>query len=166
MKKDKLVVYTALFGDYDDLIDPVEKFKGCDFVCFTDRKDLESDIWEIKIINEIDLPPNMINRKYKMFPNVFLPEYDISLYVDSNIFIKRNPVELLDKYLTHYDIALPKHFARNCIYEEAKEVIKLGKEKREIVEKQMSFYKKEGFPNDLGLTENNVILRKHNNKIL
>ena len=101
-----------------------------------------------------------------MFPNIFLPEYSISLYVDSNIFIKRNPVELLNKYLTHYDIALPKHFGRNCIYEEAKEVIKLGKEKREIVEKQMSFYKKERFPNDFGLTENNVILRKHNKKNL
>lgn len=164
MKKDKLVVYTALFGDYDDLIDPAENFEGCDFICFTDRKDLKSDIWEIKIINEIDLPPNRMNRKYKMFPNVFIPEYNTSLYVDSNIFIKRNPVELLDKYLIRYDIALPKHFARNCVYKEAEEVVKLGKEKKGLAEEQMSFYKKEGFPTRFGLTENNIIFRKHNKK--
>jgi hypothetical protein len=28
--KNKLVVYTALFGNYDDLIEPKEKFEGCD----------------------------------------------------------------------------------------------------------------------------------------
>jgi hypothetical protein len=30
MPKNKLVVYTALFGDYDDLIEPKEKFEECD----------------------------------------------------------------------------------------------------------------------------------------
>jgi len=29
--KNKLVIYTALFGDYDDLIEPKEKFEGCNF---------------------------------------------------------------------------------------------------------------------------------------
>lgn len=28
--KNKFVVYTALFGNYDDLIEPKEKFEGCD----------------------------------------------------------------------------------------------------------------------------------------
>jgi len=42
--KNKLVVYTALFGDYDNLIEPKEKFEGCDFICFTDQKHLTSDV--------------------------------------------------------------------------------------------------------------------------
>jgi len=66
--KNKLVVYTALFGDYDDLIEPKEKFEGCDFICFTDQKHLTSDIWEIRLVEECDLPPNMMNRKYKILP--------------------------------------------------------------------------------------------------
>ena len=36
--KNKLVIYTALFGDYDDLKDPYEPFDGCEFICFADDK--------------------------------------------------------------------------------------------------------------------------------
>lgn len=63
-KKNNFVVYTALFGDYDNLIDPKEKYEGCDFIYFTDQKHLKSDIWEIRIVEDIDLPLNMMNRKY------------------------------------------------------------------------------------------------------
>lgn len=32
MMKNSFVVYTALFGDYDDLIEPRDNFEGCDFI--------------------------------------------------------------------------------------------------------------------------------------
>lgn len=153
LKKDKLAVYTALFGDYDDLIEPKEKFEGCDFICFTDQEQLKSDIWEIKVIKECDLPPN---------PHLFLGEYEWSLYVDANIAILKNPLELANKYLTKHDLALPKHFARDCIYEEAKECVILGKTKYEETKKQMDGYRKDGFPENFGLGENNILLRRHN----
>lgn len=162
IKKNRLVVYTALFGDYDDLIDPREHYEGCDFVCFTDQKNLTSDIWEIRFIEKSDLPPNMMNRKYKILPHMFLSEYEWSLYVDSNIFIKGNPLDLANKYLTTHDMAIPKHFDRVCIYDEAKECVILGKAKHDETKKQMDTYKKEGFPKNFGLGENNIIFRKHN----
>lgn len=162
--KSKLVVYTALFGDYDDLIEPKEKYEGCDFVCFTDQKHLRSDIWEVRLIEKCDLTPNMMNRKYKILPHLFLSEYEWSLYVDSNIAIIGNPLDLAIKYLSHYDMAVPKHFARNCVYEEAKECVILGKIKFEETKKQMDSYEKEGFPKNFGLGENNILIRKHNSK--
>jgi hypothetical protein len=127
--KNKLVVYTALFGDFDDLIEPKEKFEGCDFICFTDQKHLASDVWEIRLIEECDLPPNMMNRKYKILPHLFLSQYEWSLYVDANIAILSNPMDLANKYLSKYDMAVPKHFARDCVYDEAKECVILGKTK-------------------------------------
>jgi len=162
--RNKFVVYTALFGDYDDLIDPKENFEGCDFICFTDQKHLISDIWEIRYIEECDLPPNMMNRKYKILPHLFLSEYDWSLYVDANIAILKNPLELANKYLSKCDIALPKHFARDCIYDEARECLNLELVKYNEVKKQIDKYKREGFPRKFGLGENNILLRKHNNK--
>ena len=33
-----IVVYTAIFGDYDDLYEPLVRPKNVDFVCFTDNK--------------------------------------------------------------------------------------------------------------------------------
>lgn len=166
MKK-KFVVYTAIFGDYDDLIDPKEKFEGCDFICFTDQKHLKSDIWEIQYIKDCDLPPNMMNRKYKILPHLFLSEYEWSMYVDANIAILGNPLELAEKYLNKYNLVMPKHFVRDCIYEEAKECVRIGKTKENETQIQMNNYKKEGFPKNFGLGENNILLRKHNdNKII
>lgn len=162
--RSKLVVYTALFGNYDDLIEPKEKFEGCDFICFTDQKHLTSDIWEIRLIEESDLPPNMMNRKYKILPHLFLSEYEWSLYVDANIAILGNSMDLANKYLSMYDMAVPKHFARDCVYDEAKECVILGKTKYEETKKQMNTYEKEGFPKNFGLGENNMLFRKHNSE--
>jgi len=156
------VVYTALFGDYDDLVEPKEKYKGCDFICFTNNKHFTSDIWQIRLIEECDLPPNMMNRRYKIFPHLYLSEYDWSLYVDTNIAITGNPLDLALKYLSKYDMALPRHFARNCIYKEAKECYILGKAKYSAIIKQINNYKHIGFPKNFGLSENGIILRKHN----
>lgn len=162
--KNKFLVYTALFGDYDDLIDPKENFEGCDFICFTDQEHLKSDIWEIRVIKECDMPPNMMNRKYKILPHLFLSEYEWSLYVDANIAVLNNPLELANKYLTKYDMAVPKHFGRDCVYDEAKECVVLGKTKYEETKKQMDNYRQDGFSEQFGLGENGILFRKHNNE--
>jgi len=162
--KNKFVVYTALFGDYDDLIDPKENYEGCDFICFTDQKDLKSDVWEIRIVENIDLPLNMVNRRYKILPHLFLSEYEKSLYLDTNIAIIDNPLDLASKYLSKYDVAVPKHLLRDCAYEEAKIIIQTRKSNQLIVENQMNSYKEKKFPTKYGLSENNIIFRNHNKK--
>jgi len=160
-KKTNLAVYTALFGDYDKLIDPPQKYHDCDFICFTDQKHIKSKVWEIRFVEENDLPSNMMNRKYKIFPDIYLPEYLKSLYVDANVKIKKNPVLLAKKFLQDFNIAIPLHFSRNCIYDEANEVVRLGRAPLEEVQQQISLYREQGFPKGYGLTENNIILRNH-----
>lgn len=163
--KNKFVVYTALFGDYDDLIEPKEKFEGCDFICFTDQKNLKSYIWEIRLVNECDLPPNMMNRKYKILPHLFLGEYERSLYVDANIAILGNPLELAEKYLIKYHCAIPKHPDRKCVYDEAPLLIRSGRASFLEVFKQLYFYYKEGYVLQNNFTENNILFRNHNSNI-
>jgi hypothetical protein len=161
----KLVVYTALFGNYDDLIDPIKKFEGCDFICFTDQN-LKSNIWKIIKINKIDLSSNMMNRRYKIYPHLFLDKYDYSLYLDANILIKENPLELAKKYLIKNDIAISKHPKRSCIYDEAKRCVINKKSNFLETLNQMLFYKEQNYPVGNGLTANNIIFRKHNNKLI
>ena len=161
----KIVVYTALFGNYDDLIDPIGDYKGCDFICFTDRKDLKSTIWNIKVVDEIDMPPNLMNRKYKWLPHNYLKEYEISIYIDSNIVLLQNPIQLVEKYFTQNCLmVLPKHPLRSCIYEEAIACVERNKVRISSLLKQIRFYKKEKFPNKFGLGENNILFRKHKNQ--
>lgn len=164
--KNKFVAYTALFGDYDNLVDPQEKYEGCDFICFTDQKNLKSDIWDIKIIEECDLPPNMMNRRYKILPHLFLSEYEQSLYIDANIHTIGNPVDLSKKYLAEWDIATPKHLERDCIYQEAKVCLLLEKTKFYETINQMNKYKANSFPRKFGLSDNSMIFRNHTKHLI
>lgn len=159
----KLVVYTALFGDYDELNEPTEKYEGCDFICFTDQKHITSNIWKICLVDECDLPANLMNRKYKILPHQFLSSYEYSLYIDSNVLIIKNPLDLKNKYLLASDLelVLPKHFARNCIYDEAFTLLRSGRTIAYKVFYQMLNYRNNGYTCQTKMGENNILLRKH-----
>ncbi len=109
------VIYTALFGDYDDLIE-LQKFEGWDYICFTDQKNLKSDVWKIIEVNDDKNPPNILNRMYKWLPHRYLNEYELSLYLDTNIELLKKPDYFLDTYLNKNLLAIPYHGA-NCIYQ-------------------------------------------------
>ena len=160
--QNKLVVYTALFGEYDDLIEPKDNFPGCDFVCFTDQKNLSSKIWNIQYIESKNKSAILLNRHYKMMPHIHFKEYQYSMYIDGNVRLLSSPLPLVDKYLSTHKIASPAHEHRSCIYREAEECIRRGKASKFDVESQMNFYRGDGFPQNYGLREMNVILREHN----
>jgi len=162
--KNKLVIYTALFGQYDDLIEPAQKYEECDFICFTDQKDLKSDIWEIRLIETIDLAPNMMNRKYKILPHIYLPEYQYSLYIDANIELLKNPFQVLNLIRDNTLIAVLKHEVRDCIYDEAKACVIHGKSNLTDTIEQVLMYKSNKFPKHFGLGANRIIFREHNNQ--
>ena len=58
---------------------------------------------------------------------------------------------------------MPKHYLRDCIYDEAKECIILKKENSKTIFSQMKKYRNEGMPKNFGLGENGILLRNHNN---
>ncbi|MEP2131598.1 MAG: hypothetical protein ABJI77_10615, partial [Algoriphagus sp.] len=109
VKVNRLVVYTALFGDYDQLRDPKGEFDFVDFVCFTDQKCIVSNVWDIRLVSKDELSSIELNRMYKFLPHLFLKEYEISLYIDSNILIKKEASELFQQLIdSEYKFALPK----------------------------------------------------------
>ncbi|MEQ3499759.1 glycosyltransferase domain-containing protein [Tenacibaculum sp. SSH1-16] len=160
--KGKLIIYTAIFGDYDDLIEPKKHYENCDFICFTDQEYLKSSVWDVKLITDSDLKPNMMNRKYKILPHEFFPNYDYSLYIDANVAVTENPYDLLEKYMKQNMIFVPHHPKRNCLYQEAKACVASGKANVFDVRKQINKYRLKNFPKEYGLGENNIILRRHN----
>jgi hypothetical protein len=160
MSQANKVVYTAVFDNYDKLLDPVNPSDEVDYICFTDEKtEINSDVWETRIFDS-DLPPNLKNRKVKILAHEYLSEYEYSLYVDGNISIKKNIHTLLER-LKQYRMAVPKHPERSCIYDEAKEVVSQGRADSEEVRSQIERYKEGGFPKEYGLSANRVVLRRH-----
>lgn len=158
----KKVVYTAIFNNYDILIDPKNTSEDIEYICFTDREtEIDSDIWRTIVVDDIELPANMKNRLVKMKPYKFLSDFDRSLYVDGNVVLKGDIDNVFQKY-SNEKMVVPSHPDRDCTYAEAEGLKQASKADKEKIESQMDRYREEGFPENFGLSENNVIYRKHN----
>ena len=169
----KIVVYTAIFGEYDFLNEPEYIPKGVDFICFSDQN-FKSNIWEVKKSIPLYKDNTRTARKYKILPHRFLSNYDVSIWLDGNKIIKGNVLNYLN-YLGKNKLALYDHMLcfdkRNCIYQEANAIFSLGNEPGKsfkddplIIKKQMEKYLSKGYPIDNGLAFTCGIIRKHNDK--
>lgn len=170
--KDK-VIYTCITGNYDELINHYYINNDYKYVCFTDNKDLISKktygIWEILPIKFSNADNSLINRWHKMHPHVLFQGYEDSIYIDSNINILSHKVfDEIEK--AKKDILLPKHFNRNCIYKEIEKLKNIPKFNTPIMqsklEKVKQFLEENQFPKNFGLGENNLLYRRHNDKII
>jgi hypothetical protein len=156
----KIVIYTAVFGNNNNYDAISCNFPGFDFICFTDKK-IESSKWKIKLV-KVDLSPEVLNRKYKILANKYLRKYDVSLYIDANIKILKNPKNFITKALKKSDFIVSKHFMRRCVYDEAYALLRSSRFNNYIIFKQILKYAIEGMPKNYGLSENSIIIRRHN----
>ena len=162
----KIVVYTCITGGYDNLIKPV-KTPCVDYICFTDNVKIDPNGWEIRPIPDgLDGLTNVKKqRMIKVLPHKYLPEYDISIWVDGSVEVKADVKEFLRGFIYDgHSIFIPEHPARNCIYKEAKAVKAIKKDMTDLPDKQMKKYKEEGFPENYGLVQSNIMVRWHNNE--
>jgi hypothetical protein len=161
----KIVVYTAIVNNYNPLRNPANVDPGIDYVCFTDQPRWfalsNNTIWKGRPFPDGDLDATRMNRQVKLLPHKFFPEYEYSVYVDGSINIVGDIRALLEKY-DHPSMLSFNHPRRSCIYEEGKVCIEMGKEDPRVIARQLDRYRSEGFPEDFGLTENAVLIRRHN----
>lgn len=160
-EKEKIVVYTAITGNYDELLIPEYVNNNFDYICFTDNKDLKSDFWEIRLMEDLDLDNIRKARHYKILPHLYLKEYDYSLWVDANFRIIGNLENFLNKYVKNNKLMCIIHEKRNCIYDEADACINLKKDSEKIITSQMRKYKTEGYPENHGLIASGILFRNH-----
>ena len=158
----KIVVYTAIFGDKDDLKEPPMKLEGCDLVCFTDNQYLKSKAFDIRVYPSINSDPVRCARMFKVLPHWFFTGYEYSLWIDACVLFKRGDIqELINHYLREYNMAIFAHSCRDCIYDEADVCITAHKDNPEIIRQQVEQYREEGYPPHNRLVESTIILRKH-----
>jgi hypothetical protein len=126
-----------------------------------------TSIWKKISIESFDYISNLNEyqkAKYcKMFPHILFPEYDYSIWVDGNIVIIADLYPLADR-LCRLFIGMFGHPSRSCIYSEAEYIKYTGIANFELVSKQIDKYRKEGFPENYGIREAGVIVRKHHDE--
>ena len=106
---------------------------------------------------------HQLSRKIKMLGTDYINNnYDISVWQDASVIWDKKPSLFVKEYLKNNSFASFKHAFRKCIYEEAAEIIRSRKESKEVAIKHMKFLRKEKFPENMGLYEMTIFVKKHN----
>lgn len=165
MTQNKVVIYTAIAGEEDNLTQHQYKSPGFDYVCFSDRPIKNSGIWEIRQMQDSLLDNVRKAKYYKLFPHNLFPEYIYSVWVDGNINILDDKLEKRIYELINHNVSMAanKHPQRDCAYEEANACMEMKKDDPQVILRQVDFMESNGFPPDLGLYALMIIFRKHNN---
>lgn len=165
----RIVVYTCVFGGYDDISDPAYISPYCDYAVITDQEISDESIWEKYDISNIHIPHgldhSMKNRFIKMHPHLLFPDYDISIYVDGSVVVMTDMVPLALQMGNKF-LGIHLHRDRNTIRDEGKAVIKLKKVKNiDLLKKQIHDYYQSGYDDSLALLEAPILVRRHNETI-
>lgn len=161
--KNNIAIYSCIIGDIDNLIVPKFGIPGCDLILFTDRKDIQSDKFQIREWKDIYKNQRLSSRAPKLLPHFFLPEYEYSMWIDGRVVLREeNLADFIRDSLKDANWAAYAHPERDNIFDEAEICIDQGKDDKEKINKQIDRYRKEGFENQVGLFANTVLLRKHN----
>lgn len=162
---ERIAVYTVIIGDYDTLKQPLYVSPQCDYFVLSDHEiNTEGTDWRCMNVNSYFEGVNYSNTKKARFvkthPHLFFKEYKYSIFLDGNFLIVGDLVPLVEM-LADNVFATHLHPSNDCIYQEAKDIIALGKYSASEVNEQIEVYKKEGFPEHYGLFETNVLVREH-----
>jgi len=162
------VVFTCLFGYSEPFADQhYQKDGRTDFICFTDDKSLQSDMWTFRYVDIGLLGPVRTAKMIKILAHRFLGEYETSIYVDNTI---RMVAPYAETFARMERSASPmitfRHPWRSCVYEEAEAVKAGGYDDPETIDRQMKHYRSIGHPENAGLAVLGFQARRHSDPAL
>lgn len=163
----KGAVYTAVFGGYDQIEDPMYVNPNLDYYAFTDAELPEDSIWKKVDLSKYphlsDLDNYHLAKYIKMFPYEFFPDYDFSIWIDGNVKLIADtyPVAIMSHGSPMATYANPLH---DCIYTEARYMVFQGRLPKLESNIQLEEYRKDGFPDHFGMREFSIIYRDHSHK--
>jgi hypothetical protein len=158
----RIAVFTAITGDYDCLKFPSVIDERCDYYCFTDRDISWQDVWVPREFGWRHDDPVRVARYVKHHPHEFFPGHEWSIWIDANIQLNCPPQALMPPSPESWDLATWRHPFRDCVYAEAGECVRDGKDDAATILAQVARYRAQGLPEHAGLVENNVMVRRHN----
>lgn len=158
----RIAIYTAIFGNYDKVHEPLIQPKNIDYYIITDQEIPTNSLW--KPITPHDniksLSPSEKNRYVKMHPDEYFSRYKYSIYVDGSISIISDMTPLIYE-ISKVGIAVHRHSQRECVYDEliVTELFhKITSGEKKNYEK---YLEKINMPKKYGLCECGVIAREH-----
>lgn len=158
-------VYTVLVGGYEDLVEqPMAEESALDFLCFTDDASLQSQTWDIEVIDPLlSADPARSSRLPKIMAHDFVSQYEASLYIDNSVRLTRPPESIFEDLLGRgVGIAALRHPYRETVADEFVAVMAAGYDTPSVCEEQRHHYRS-NFPGSLDLKPliGGFLLRRH-----
>lgn len=182
----KIAIVTSIYGDYDNLKEQnINNRESVDWYCFTDKNLSKNNGWVIitkpyhteefndyydKLKKQNVKYYNMMSAKYykiKTHNIDILQSYDYYIWIDGSIFLQKDFIKNINKIIdkNENDVINFKHSERKNVKSEYLFSVNMTKYKHIDFYKQYNEYIKYGFPDNIGLFENTIIVRKNKKKI-
>jgi len=169
----KVAVYTAIYGDKDEITELLPQNIEADYFLYTDDirlKGKEVKGWKViySPVNEFKTP-RMKAKTWKIKPSIgVLKDYDFTVWIDGHITFKRRDS-------LRYLLGKGKHFRAfkhpefDCIFREFFNITNkhrwVNNMDRKLAIRQLNRYNKDGFPKHHGLVAGSVLIRDNSEEI-
>lgn len=174
-----LAIYTVITGDYDTIKQPQVITPGAEYFLFTNNHEIkDAGVWRVAYLDEdkidgyvpevaddnVRISNIRLSRKVKMLAHKYLPSgYDMSIYLDADMLIKDDFRGLSNLLNENVLMAAFRHSYCTSVRSEIEDLTRRGVVKPAVVEHQWKRYHEWGFRDDIGVTENGILIRRHNN---
>lgn len=159
-----MVVYTAITSGYDTFKEPDASYQDIEFIAYIEDM-IKGEIWKTRQLTREYPDPNLDAKKYKVLSHQTFPDAEYTLWIDGSIRISASPAPLISQYLGDADMAVFAHPHRICIYQEAAECITKRLDNPRRIYAQVARYTQCGYPENNGLAEATIILRRNTEKV-
>lgn len=156
----KIEIITSICGGKDLLME--QPASDAIYTAFIDVPQTHAQ-WNIKPAYDKFKDPRRNSRIHKILIHKY-SNADITIWIDGNVRLLKSPEKLVEKYLKDYDMAMFPHGSRDCIYDEAITVAKLGLDDPELIIEQAKHYEDDEYGKHKGLTSGYFIIRRNNEK--
>ncbi len=172
--KKTVAVYTAIFGNYDDLKEPEGPILNADLYCFSDNLNLIGNFFRV-IYVPLPLPDAVRSaRKYKILGHPIVNKYHYSIWIDAAFRLKfHDALEVIRKCLPEESdyLATVRNATKNCIYQEYEYIKTVNNRPRfldhqHIMDRQIETYRQEGYPENNGLISSGLLIKNNRSKDL
>jgi hypothetical protein len=167
---------TTCLDHWDYLRPPQVIHPDVEYVCFSNLPMPECKPWRIVPCPALTGSVGRDSRIPKILPHLCL-DADYSIYHDANFAMQCDPLDLIERRLTSQDcdIAMYRHPARECVYEEAKVCIEMSHDavRRGFpetppiapIQEQVAKLRADGHPPAWGLWACGIVIRRHTDMI-
>ena len=167
----KNIIYTVITGNYDTIKQPLVVEDGVEYVLFTNNPNIHNaGVWRV-----VQIPSEqwqgrtergnniLLSRKVKMLPHKYLPEgTEWSLYIDADMLIIEPLTKLLNDLHEDALFAACRHSYCKSVSEEINDLKAKGMVDATQVQQQWQRYVEWGFNDNMGIYENGLLIRRHN----